>query len=84
MTPPPDALQYASVRAVHGAYSDAMQAALRLIETLRQAGEVNHADAWAADVMKLSRRARLHMARLAKEEQRKEAVKQLLNVEGWR
>jgi cob(I)alamin adenosyltransferase len=74
MSPPAEALQCASVRAVHGAYCDALQAAVRLIERLVEAGQQEHADAMARDTYALARRAERHMMRLAAQARRESAA----------
>jgi hypothetical protein len=74
MTPPPDTLQHETVRAIHGAYEDLMQQALRTIATLRKHGAQNHADALAANAMKLARKGRLHMRQLAAQARREQAA----------
>lgn len=74
LSPPPDTLQHASVRAVHGAYQDLLRQACITIATLRECGAQNHADALAADAMKLARRGRLHMRQLAAQARREQAA----------
>lgn len=74
LSPPADVLQHETVRAIHGSYEDLMQQTLRTIATLRECGAQNHADALAADAMKLARRARLHMRQLAAQARREQAA----------